>query len=234
MSYLIQQVLTPEEVTQVRKILNQTMDWKDGVTTVNTRGRPKMSARVYKDCYNLGQGGTDYRDASSIIFKALDRCDVFYEYTVAKSTASVIFSRTPKGGFYKPHHDSTFNGHYSNTLFLSDPKEYGDGELSLIIDHEVKNIKLKPGMLVTYPIGVPHEVRTVTRGTRDVAVFWTKSRFNDPTLRDLYSKVHKLDKLVHDMLGEKHQWSSVDEANKDPRFILVDIKDAILRLGGFE
>ena len=234
MSYLIQQVLTSEEVTQVRKILKDTTDWRDGVTTVNTHGRPQMEARVYKDCYNLGQSGAAYRDASSIIFKALDRCNPFYEYTVAKSTASVIFSRTPKDGFYKPHHDSAFNGHYSNTLFLSDPKEYGDGELCLLIDQEVKNIKLKPGMLVTYPIGVPHEVRTVTRGTRDVAVFWTRSRFKDPTLRDLYSKVHKVDKLLHDIIGKKSQWSSVDEASKDPRFILVNIMDDILRLGGTE
>ena len=42
------------------------------------------------------------------------------------------------------------------------------------VGSEVKNYKFKPGEAVTYPTGMDHCVRPVTKGERKALVIWTK------------------------------------------------------------
>ena len=105
-------------------------------------------------------------------------------WTVPKGTSSFLFSVYNKGGFYKPHFDSNTSGHFSQTIFLSDPDSYEGGELQLYINGEVKPFKLKPGYGVVYETGIPHCVTEVTQGTRKAFCFWTFSQI--PVYEDLY------------------------------------------------
>ena len=63
-------------------------------------------------------------------------------------------------------------------------QHYGGGELQLLIDNEIHDIKLKKGWAVTYSTGIPHQVKKVTSGQRYVSVFWTTSRIPDIIDRD--------------------------------------------------
>ena len=56
---------------------------------------------------------------------------------------------------------------------------------------EVKNYKLKPGETVTYPTGMDHCVRPVTKGERKALVIWTKNPVTDPLLREIASLSNK-------------------------------------------
>ena len=82
-------------------------------------------------------------DIFKIIMNNIDVDDEFIAMTCPKSTKNSIFSRIDRGGYYKPHIDHMFTGHYSTTVFLNDPDEYEGGELQLLIDGEVHDIKLK-------------------------------------------------------------------------------------------
>jgi len=223
MSYLIQQVLTSEEVSEVRNILNSSTQWADGMSTVVN---PSNFYKEIKVCYNLNESCNEYREASSIVYEGLDKCAGFIEHTIPSTSGPIIYSKTPEGGFYKPHHDDPSNGEYSNTLFLSDPLEYSGGQLSLLINGEVKNFKLKPGMMITYPIGTPHEVKQVTRGTREVAVFWTHSKFKDELLRSVYGDGLRCLKLI----GDYEVFSNIEEAYNHPTFVLRKLLNNLEKL----
>ena len=101
-----------------------------------------------------------------------------------KRNVNVMISRTASGGYYKPHFDNPGNGHYSTTIFLSDPSSYDGGELGLWIDGEEKKFKLPAGHGIVYETGIPHHVNTVTKGERIAAIFWTYSTLS--VREDLY------------------------------------------------
>ena len=83
-------------------------------------------------------------------------------------------TKSKLGQFYHPHHDSPILGEFSTSIVLND--DFEGGELQLRVGSEVKNFKFKPGEAVTYPTGMDHCVRPVTKGVRKALVLWTKSQ----------------------------------------------------------
>jgi PKHD-type hydroxylase len=70
-------------------------------------------------------------------------------------------------------------------LFLSDPEDYGGGELivnDLYGEHEVK---LVAGDAIVYPSSSLHRVAPVTRGARVASFFWVQSLVRDDSQRRL-------------------------------------------------
>lgn len=65
------------------------------------------------------------------------------------------------------------------TLFLSDPEDYGGGELVIIAETGTQRIKLAAGDAVIYPATNYHRVETVTGGER-----WTAETAIQSTVRD--------------------------------------------------
>lgn len=114
-----------------------------------------------------------------IIFNSLDTNTNYLDFTLADSTNNLLITKTPVGGFYKPHFDHVVNGDFSTTIFLNDPSEYDGGELCLLIDNKEQKFKLDAGYGIVYEIGTPHRVNTVTGGERLACVFWTKSLIHD-------------------------------------------------------
>ena len=58
------------------------------------------------------------------------------------SVMLVFFPKLVKVDFYKPHHDNGMNGHFSTTVFLTDPQDYQGGELVsciLMVEKECLN-----------------------------------------------------------------------------------------------
>ena len=223
MSYMITQLLNEERVARVRSWLDSTDYWSDGTNSLTQKNTDE--GRAYKVNLELDKGHEGYTQPSNIIYRALDRSKDFHNLCLPFKTTSIIFSRTSEGGFYKPHFDDPKLGQYSNTLFLSDPSEYDGGELTLWLNGKEERFKLKPGMMITYTCGVSHQVEKVTRGTREVAVFWTESEFKDDRLRNIVGDRHR----CHNLLGSVPVIDSVKETQNDPMFLLSQVIDNIKR-----
>lgn len=219
MSYIISQVLTEEQVSEMRSILSSSKKWIDGRSSLNNAS-PDTDI---KKNHELSQQSDCYRQASSMVYSALDNCQGFMDYTIGDQSGPVIFSRTSTGGYYKPHFDMSSLGEFSSTIFLSDPDEYEGGELVLMDGNRPKKIKLAAGSMVTYNCGVAHQVTEVTNGCREVAVFWTHSKFKNSRQRDIYSDLQKC--LRH--LPPTNKIKSVGESQEDPSFL---VKQAMYNL----
>ncbi len=224
MSYLIQQVLNSEELLSIGEILASTDEWRDGKRTLVSPYNEKNST---KNNYELSQTSDDYAKLSNIVYTAIDRCMSFADYTLPKESGPILFSKTEQGCYYKPHFDAVHLGEYANTLFLSSPDKYSGGELSLLIDGRSQKFKLKAGSMVTYLCGRPHQVCEVTEGTRNVAVFWTRSKIKNAKQRQMYSDLQRATRLlpppiVHDTL---------ESSQSEPLFIIEQVMHDILRYG---
>ena len=114
-----------------------------------------------------------------LIWPYIDKNDKFARFANARSSTNPHCTKTSKGGYYKPHFDHVTNGHFSTTIFLSDPDDYDGGELVLYVDGEERFFKPKAGEGVTYETGIGHRVNTVTRGDRLSLVFWSDCRWDD-------------------------------------------------------
>ena len=109
------------------------------------------------------------------------------------------------------------NGEYSTTVFLSDPDEYKGGYLRLKVGGNIEQVKLPLGHAITYSTGLPHEVTDVTSGHRDVAVFWTKSKYRDPNKRHVYSQVMR---AMYRTEQSENYPTSLEEYTNSPYHIL--------------
>ena len=107
------------------------------------------------------------------------------EFVCQAGSGRPMFSRIEEGGYYRCHFDHPQNGMFSTTLFLSNPEDYEGGELELLVNGELKQYKLEAGRCVTYETGLPHQVKTVTKGVRNVLVWWTNTCI--PHKTDLYA-----------------------------------------------
>lgn len=159
-----------------------------------------------------------------LIHSSLETDNGYLNYTCPWYSGKPIYSKMGDGGYFRSHHDNFKNGHYSTTVFLNEPDEYEGGELVLALNGGVKKVKLPAGHAVTYTTGTPHEVTEVTNGLRYVAIFWTKSIIPDTFMRDLYSDLSEVMDLFHDNVH-----SNINDALKDPSFLLKGIRNKIKR-----
>jgi PKHD-type hydroxylase len=88
----------------------------------------------------------------------------------------------------------------SVTIFLSDPDDYGGGELVIQTPFGEQIVKLPAGDAVIYPSSSVHRVAEVTRGERLVAVSWIQSMIRDPDKRAL---LHELNQAREKLLNDK-------------------------------
>lgn len=148
--------------------------WKDGINTTSSVGVNKMekNKKNFQTTIN-----------SNFLFDIIDTNNDFLDFTLPKYSEYPIISKTPTGGYYKPHFDYCELGHFSTTIFLNNPSNYDGGELCLYHNNSEQKFKLDPGYGIIYETGTPHRVNTVTRGERLVCIFWTISKI--PVMKDL-------------------------------------------------
>ena len=219
MRYITTQLLTEDEVSQIRSWVGASKNWMSGTNS------QRIANAERKNNIELHPSAESHRRSVALINDALSRNTDFGDFVIPLKTSYITISRTRVGGFYKPHFDNHSLGDFSNTLFLSDPSEYDGGELTLWLNGKEERFKLKPGMMITYTCGVSHQVEKVTRGTREVAVFWTESEFKDDRLRNIVGDLHR----CHNLLGSVPVIDSVKETQNDPMFLLSQVIDNIKR-----
>ena len=174
------------QIDMIHHHMKNTM-WEDGLKTVY----PVPES----DPYSLKKN-SQCRCNLKAVFNALDNNSEFLAFTYARESTEPMITKTKVGGYYRPHFDAADCGHFSTTIFLNDPQTYDGGELCLMIDNEERKFKLDPGYGITYETGTSHCVNDVTRGERNVMIFWTVSMIRD--MNDL----HKW--RYYDILSERH------------------------------
>ena len=178
----IPQVLTKEQVAQIRKTLDAA-EWTDGKATAGY-----LSSRV-KDNVQLPENSPVARRLGETILGALDKNQLFISAALPRKIYPPKFNRYADGGTYGAHVDSAvmripgtqeqMRTDVSATVFLAEPAEYEGGELEIEGPFGVQSVKLAAGDMVLYPSTSLHRVTPVTRGARIASFLWIESLVAD-------------------------------------------------------
>ncbi len=219
-NYFCRKILSEEHVEYVRKlILAENVDWRDGNLSVTSE---MLQQKKLFETFN--------QNVFDILMSDLDKDTKFSSIVVPNQTNNLIISKITEGGFYRCHFDHEFNGNYSTTIFLNEPDEYVGGELQLLINGNLKNIKLKAGWGVTYETGIPHQVLDVTEGVRYAGIFWSSSIIPDPFMRGIYHCLNNIqDKLIKLDVNPDKVYSNLKEFADDPIYEIELLKKNIIR-----
>lgn len=184
----IPDVLTPEQVAQARKILDEA-EWVDGRVTAG-----HQSAKA-KDNMQLPEGSPAARQLGDMILAALGTNPLFLSAALPLRVFPPLFNRYTGGQSFGTHVDNAIRQvpgtptrirtDLSATLFFAGPEEYDGGELCIEDTYGVQRVKLPPGHMILYPATSLHHVTPVTRGARICSFFWLQSMIRDDAQRSL-------------------------------------------------
>jgi PKHD-type hydroxylase len=184
----IPDVLTPEQVGQIRQRLDQAR-WEDGRATVGAQGAQVKHNRQLPETSPLGL------ELGRIILDALAANPLFFSAALPLRTIPPLFNCYEGGEHYGAHVDGSvrqipgsglhLRTDVSSTLFLTDPNDYDGGELVAIDTYGTHEVKLPAGDLILYPSTSTHHVEPVTRGSRVCSFFWTQSMVRDAWKRTM-------------------------------------------------
>ncbi len=193
----IHQVLSPDELAQVRQLIFGA-DWSDGRITAGSQ------SSAVKNNLQLPEDLPAAQQARHLVSVALARNPMFVTGALPKSVYPPLFNRY--GGDandFGDHIDNAVRTHaatarhvrtdISCTLFLSDPASYDGGELVVQDTYGEQRIKFEAGDLVMYPGSSVHRVEPVTRGERVACFFWIESMVRADAQRRL---LYELDMAI--------------------------------------
>lgn len=198
-------VLSRDEVKQIRQKLEQA-DWIDGTATVGEQGARVKNNRQLSESSPVGIA------LGKIILQAIARSPLFFSAALPQRTVPPLFNSYAGGEHYGLHVDGAIRGmpttqlslrtDISSTLFLSDPDEYGGGELVVVDTYGTHEVKLPAGDLILYPATSLHRVEPVTRGVRVCSFFWTQSMIRDDWRRNMLFELDQNISSLRARLGD--------------------------------
>lgn len=208
--HCVSAVLAPEELAAIRSRLGNA-SFIDGASTAG------WSAREVKRNLQVPVDTQEYEQTARIVREAFMRNGELQAVLLPASATMVLFNRYGPGMEYGPHVDTPVMGSMSNavrsdiaiTIFLSDPRSYEGGELTMSVQGISHQFKLEAGAAIAYPANTLHHVTPVTRGARDAAILWVQSQVRDPAKRE----------LLWDMESAKRQVFTRE--GKSPTFDLI-------------
>jgi PKHD-type hydroxylase len=188
----IEDVLTPEEVAELRRLAA-------GAKFVD--GRITAPHAEQKKNLQIDHADAAYKASSKILGEGLTRSEAFRNFAYPNLMAPPLLARYEPGMTYGEHSDSpviqlgarALRSDISCTVFISDPETYDGGALSVRVGSRKVEFKLKPGAAVVYPSTTLHEVTPVTRGERLVGITFVESQIANPALREL---LYELDEVA--------------------------------------
>jgi PKHD-type hydroxylase len=148
--------------------------------------------------------------ASQLALVALQRNEQARNFVFPLRMAMPTLARYAVGMKYGAHTDAAFlpigkqplRSDVSCTIFISDPRDYEGGELTIYLGSETLSIKGKPGAAVFYPSTTVHEVAPITSGERLVIIAFIESQIPDQMQRDLLYTLRE----VRALEGLKMEW----------------------------
>lgn len=193
MYFIVENLLHGEQLEKAQRVAREAA-YIDG----------KASARAAHDVKNNAEMRVDehYVAIVEMVERALDSSEKVNHRLFPRFRTTPIINRYDTGMYYREHIDLPIQGlqtqfgrapgkfgqnfvrtDYSMTLFLNPPEAYDGGELEIRIGERTELVKLPAGSAVFYQTGIPHAVRTVTRGSRICAVSWFQSLIRDANIR---------------------------------------------------
>ncbi|MDH4744257.1 Fe2+-dependent dioxygenase [Sphingomonas sp. CBMAI 2297] len=182
----IPELLSPEEVAEIRRVIDAA-DWVDGNVTSGAQ------SALAKQNEQLPEGGEAHRRAGAILLDALGRSPLFVAAALPLKVFPPLFNRYGGGQRFGTHVDNAvriqrgtdfrIRSDLSMTVFLEDPGAYDGGELLIEGQFGEQAAKLPAGHAILYPSSSLHRVEPVTRGTRVASFFWLQSMVRDDGAR---------------------------------------------------
>jgi PKHD-type hydroxylase len=200
-------VLTPDEVAQIRRVIDGA-DWVDGNVTSGAQ------AALAKRNRQLPEESQAARRAGEIVLDALSRNALFTAAALPAKVWPPLFNRYGSGEQFDTHVDNAvrikrggaerLRSDLSATLFLCDPDSYEGGELTVEDTYGAHAVKLGPGDLILYPASSLHHVTPITAGERVASFFWIQSMVREDARRRLLFEMDvAVQRLARD-LGQQH------------------------------
>ena len=212
MIFSIDNVISPEQLTEIEQVLEQA-EFVDGKLTAG------WHAKLVKNNQQL-KVGTSQKELVTKVKKALIKNPLFQSTIRPKSIHSLLFSRYSKGMSYDTHVDNAlmqgntglFRSDVSFTLFLNSPQSYEGGELVIEGVQAEKRYKLAAGSAIIYPSTTLHRVNSVTQGTRLVAVGWVQSIIRDAGNREILFDLDTARRAVFAKSGKTPEFDLVSKS----------------------
>jgi len=133
------------------------------------------------------------------VLAAILKNELFNQYVLPRRVLPLMFNRYDSGMDYGGHVDNAIMGggdpmraDLSITVFLTDPADYGGGELVINSDGAPQPVKLAAGSAVVYLSTSIHKVEKVTRGSRLCGVTWAQSFVRDAGQREMLYELMQL------------------------------------------
>jgi PKHD-type hydroxylase len=207
-------VLGPDELAAIKSRL-KSASFTDGAGTAG------WSAREVKRNLQLALGAPEYEQTARIVREAFMRNGELQTALLPAAATQVLFNRYVQGMEYGPHVDAALMGSMSNavrsdiaiTLFLSDPRSYDGGELTVFMNGVGSQFKLEAGAAVAYPANTLHHVAPVTRGARDAAIIWVQSQVRDPAQRELLWDLENAKRQIFSREGKSPVFDAVSKSH---------------------
>ncbi|RYZ08568.1 MAG: Fe2+-dependent dioxygenase [Myxococcales bacterium] len=177
---VVKQLLSPEQLGVLRARL-AAGPWVDGRVTAGAE-----ATRV-KNNLQLQIGSPSHKELSDVVKGALHASEAFKAIALPRRMSDIVFSRYEVGMEYGLHTDDAYRAldslrcDVAVTVFLSDLESYEGG--ALVVGDSA--VRLAAGDAIVYPATSIHRVSTVTRGTRQAAVFWVQSLVRDDGKREI-------------------------------------------------
>ncbi|MGH8434593.1 MAG: Fe2+-dependent dioxygenase [Pseudomonas sp.] len=203
----IPKVLTPEQVADCRRLLQQAQ-WIDGKATAG------FQSAMAKDNLQLPEDAPQARQMGELILQALGRNPLFVSAALPSKVFAPLFNCYQGGQSFGLHVDNAvrevrgtgerIRTDLSATLFFTNPDEYDGGELLVEDTYGAHSVKLPAGDLILYPSTSLHRVNPVTRGARVCSFFWLQSMVRDDGQRSLLFDLDSSIQQLNSELGAGH------------------------------
>ncbi len=211
MIFSIDSILSPEEIAEIKQILEQA-EFVDGKLTAG------WHAKLVKNNQQL-KAGTSQKELKAKIRTALFKNALFQTTVRPKIIHSILFSRYSDGMSYDTHVDNALmksDGSFcrsdvSFTLFLNSPQGYEGGDLTIEGVQEEQNYKLDAGSAIFYPSTTLHRVNPVTKGTRLVVVGWVQSLIRDASDREILFDLETARRAVFAKSGKTPEFDLISK-----------------------
>ncbi len=213
MIYCLPAVLKADELAAIRSNL-ETAVFADGAATAG------WSAREVKRNLQMTLDAPEYEKSARIVRESFMRSGELQALLLPAAATSVLFNRYGQGMEYGPHVDTPIMGSMSQavrsdiaiTIFLSDPRSYDGGELTVLMNGISSQFKLEAGAAIAYPANTLHHVAPVTRGVRDAAIIWVQSQIRDPAKRELLWDMENAKRLTFHREGKSPAFDLISKS----------------------
>ena len=212
MIFSIEQIFSPDELAEIRQILEKA-EFVDGKLTAG------WHAKLVKNNQQL-KSGTSQKELQTKVRACLLKNPLFQTAVRPKSIHSLLFSRYDVGMAYDTHVDNALMGGSSGlyrsdisfTLFLNSPQDYQGGELIIEGVQSEQNYKLEAGSAIVYPSTTLHRVNPITEGTRLVVVGWVQSTVRDASDREILFDLETARRAVFAKSGKTAEFDLISKS----------------------